>query len=141
VQALGPQGLDVRLAGLCDCAEVPRVRRGLARATGGAHLTLGAIEELGFLVCNADLEDELIRALGTLGAERVLHAQGEFESFRRFQAQPAQRGRDHHAQLCRFMGTRAGRKIRYGALLVDALPLDRVPRALDGVLAHVRGDG
>jgi len=35
------------------------------------------------------------------------------------------------------MGTRAGRKIRYGSLLVDALDLDRVPRALALVLAHV----
>ena len=29
------------------------------------------------------------------------------------------------------------RKIRYAPLLVDALDLDRVPRPLDGVLAHV----
>jgi len=41
--------------------------------------------------------------------------------------------------LRRFLGTRAGRKVRYGTLLVDALDLDRVPGALDGVLAHVRG--
>jgi hypothetical protein len=60
-------------------------------------------------------------------------------SFRRFQDQPAQRGRDLHAQLRRFLGTRAGRKVRYGALLVDALELDRVPQALDRALAHVHG--
>jgi hypothetical protein len=29
--------------------------------------------------------------------------------------------------------------VRYGALLVDALELDRVPQALDLALAHVRG--
>jgi hypothetical protein len=29
--------------------------------------------------------------------------------------------------------------VRYGALLVDALELDRVPHALDRALAHVRG--
>ena len=28
------------------------------------------------------------------------------------------------------------RKIRYATLLVDALDLERVPRPLDGVLAH-----
>ena len=39
----------------------------------------------------------------------------------------------------RFLGTGAGRKVRYDTLLVDALDLDRVPRALDRVLAHVRG--
>jgi hypothetical protein len=69
----------------------------------------------------------------------VLEAEGELASFRRFQEQPAQCGRDLHAQLRRFLGTRAGRKVRYGTLLVDALELDRVPRALDAVLAHVRG--
>jgi hypothetical protein len=35
------------------------------------------------------------------------------------------------------MGTRSGRKARYAALLVGALELDRMPRPLDGVLAHV----
>ena len=86
----------------------------------------------------ADLEDELIRALGTAAVERVLESEGELESFRRFQDQPAQRGRDTHAHLVRFMGTRARRKIRYGSLLVNALQLDRVPRALDLVLSHHR---
>ena len=139
-RALGPCGLDVRLAGLCDVAEVPQVRRGLARAGIGADpADAGSTEALGFFVCDADLEDELIRAVGTAGVERVLDAEGELVSFRRFQAQPAQRGRDHQAQLRRFMGTRAGRKIRYGSLLVDALALDRVPRALDLALAHGRG--
>ena len=68
-----------------------------------------------------------------------VEAEGELASFRRFQDQPAQRGRDLHAQLRRFLGTRAGRKVRYGALLVDALELDRVPRALDLALAPVGG--
>jgi len=35
------------------------------------------------------------------------------------------------------MGTRGGRKIQYAPVLVDALDLARVPRPLDGVLAHV----
>jgi len=137
-RALGPRGLDVRLAGLCDVAEVPLVRRGLERAGIEADPARAGTEALGFFVCNADLEDELIRAVGPAGVEHVLDAEGELASFRRFQAQPAQRGRDHHAQLRRFLGTRAGRKIRYGSLLVDALDLDRVPRALDLALAHGR---
>jgi hypothetical protein len=135
VQALGPHGLRVRLAGLCDVAELRHVRRGLERA--GVTASAGT-EDHGFYACDADLEDELIRALGTAAVERVLDAAGELVSFRRFQDQPAQRGRDLHAQLRRFLGTRSGRKVRYGALLVDALELDRVPRALDLALAHVR---
>ena len=140
-RALGPRGLDVRLARLCDVAEVPQVRRGLERAGIGADPARAETDTLGFFVCDADLEDELIRAVGTAGVERVLDAQGELAAFRKFQAQPAQRGRDHQAQLRRFMGTRAGRKIRYGSLLVDALDLDRVPRALDLALAHGRERG
>ena len=139
-QALGPHGVGVRLSGLCDVAELPQVRRGLVRAGIGATPALPDTEALGFFVCDADLEDELIRAVGTAGVERVLDAEGELASFRRFQAQPAQRGRSVDAQLHRFLGTRAGRKIRYGALLVDALALDRVPRALDLALAHAGAD-
>ena len=133
VQALGPQGLGLRLTGLCDIAEIRHVR-GLEEAGVAAD---ERIEDHGFYACDADLEDELIRALGTAAVERVLGAEGELASFRRFQEQPARRGRDLKAQLRRFLGTRAGRKVRYGTLLVDALELDRVPPALDLALARV----
>ena len=137
-QALGPRGLGLRLAGLCDEAEAPYVARSLHRLGLGSAPTREAIEALGFFVCEADLEDELVRALGPSAVEGVIEAEGELASFRRFQGQPAQRGRSAPAHLRRFIGTRAGRKIRYGSLLVDALPLDRVPRVLDRVLDHHR---
>jgi len=136
--ALGPRGLNLRLAGLCDAAEAPYATRSLHRMGLANALTREATEALGFFVCEADLEDELIRALGSAAVERVLESEGELASFRRFQDQPAQRGRGAHAHLRRFMGTRARRKIRYGSLLVEALPLDRVPRALDLVLTYHR---
>ena len=142
VVALGPQGLGLALAVLCDAAELAQVRRDVERAgESGKRIAPAAAPggvEAGVFACDADLEDELIRALGTAAVEAVLEAEGELASFRRFQEQPAQRGRDLHAQLHRFLGTRAGRKIRYGALLVDALDLDRVPCALELVLAHAR---
>lgn len=133
----GPRGIDVRLAGLCDAAEEGDFRRGLERAGLGVNLSRLDMEELGFYVCVADLEDELIRALGTAVAERVIDGQGELESFRTFQRQPAWRGRSPDEQLRRFLGTHSGRKIQTAALLVGALDLSRVPRPLDGVLAHV----
>jgi hypothetical protein len=95
------------------------------------------MERLGFYVCDADLEDELIRSLGADAVERVIESQGELGRFRTFQKQPAWRGRPTEQQLRRFIGTYSGRKIRTGALLVRALDLARVPRPLDGVLAHV----
>jgi hypothetical protein len=140
VRVLGPHGLGLRLAGLCDIAELQHVARALERAASGDdRATAERVAELGFFACDADLEDELIRALGPAAVERVLDAEGELASFRRFQEQPAQRGRALHAQLRRFLGTRAGRKVRYGTLLVDALDLDRVPRALERVLAYAFG--
>jgi hypothetical protein len=133
----GPQGLNVRLAGLCDAGEEGDFRRGLERAGLGSNLSRADMEALGFYVCVADLEDELIRALGAASVEEILDAQGELGSFRTFQRQPAWQGRGTKEQLRRFMGSGAGRKIRYARLLVDALDLTRVPRPLERVLAHV----
>jgi len=133
----GPRGADLRLAGLCDVAEEDDYRRGLERACLGCGLTRAQMGSLGFFVCVADLEDELIRSLGAVRMEQVIDAQGELGPFRTFQRQPAQRGRTEEAQLRRFMGTLSGRKIRYAPLLVRALDLTRVPPPLDGVLAHL----
>lgn len=133
----GPQGLDLRLAGLCDAAEEGDFQRALERTGLGSNLNRSEMERLGFYVCVADLEDELIRALGAAAVEHVVEAQGELGSFRIFQNQPAWRGRTSEEQLRRFMGTRSGRKIHYARLLVGALDLTQVPRPLDRVLAHV----
>ena len=137
LSVFGPEGLDVTLAGLCDAAEEGEFRRGLERAGFGSDLTRVEMEALGFYVCVADLEDELIRALGADAVERVVDAQGDLGSFRTLQKQPAWQGRPREEQLRRFMGSGGSRKIRYARLLVDALDLTRVPRPLDGVLAHV----
>jgi hypothetical protein len=137
LRRFGPRGLDLRLAGLCDAAEERHFRRGLERAGLGSNLTRADMEALGFFVCDADLEDELIRALGPAGVEEVVAAQGDLGAFRTLQKQAAWHGRPQHEQLRRFMGSGGRRKIRYARLLVDALDLARMPRPLDGVLAHV----
>jgi uncharacterized protein (DUF2384 family) len=95
------------------------------------------MERLGFYVCVADLEEELIRSLGVAAVEEVADAQGDLGSFRTLQKQAAWHGRPVEDQLRRFMGSGGRRKIRYARLLVDALDLTRVPPPLDGVLAHV----
>jgi hypothetical protein len=137
LELFGPPGLDVRLAGLCDAGEEGDFRRGLERAGLGSNLSRADMEALGFYVCVADLEDELIRCLGPAAVEQVVDAQGELGSFRTFQRQPAWQGRSSQEQLRRFIGTHSGRKARYGRLLVDALELGSVPRPLDRVLAHI----
>jgi hypothetical protein len=135
LQRYGPQGFDVTLAGLCDAAEEGDFKRGLERAGLGSGLTRADMERLGFYVCVADLEDELIRCLGGAAVERIVDAQGDLGSFRTLQKQPAWQGRSTGEQLRRFMGSGGSRKIRYAPLLVGALDLTQVPRPLDRVLA------
>ena len=137
LELFGPRGLNLRLAGLCDAGEEGDFRRGLEWAGLGSNLSRADMEALGFHVCVADLEDELIRCLGAACVEQVIEAQGELGPFRTFQQQPAWQGRSRQAQLRRFIGTHSGRKIRYARLLVDALELTSVPRPLDRVLAHL----
>jgi hypothetical protein len=133
----GPQGLDVRLAGLCDAAEEKEFRRGLEQAGLGSNLTRVDMEQLGFYVCVEDLEDELIRALGGAAVEEVVKAQGDLGSFRTLQKQPAWQGRPREDQLRRFMGSGGRRKIRYARYLVEALEPGNVPRPLDLLLRRV----
>ena len=134
LERYGPLGLDVTVAGLCDAGEVGWLRRGLQRSGFGANVDESSIDRLGFFVCDADLEDELIRALGTEAVERIIEAEGELRSFRTLQKQPAQLGRPLVEQLRRFIGSRGGRKLRYARAFVDELDLERVPSALDAVL-------
>jgi hypothetical protein len=133
----GPQGLGLRLAGLCDAAEERNFKRGLERAGLGSRLTRADMERLGFYVCVADLEDELIRALGPTAVEQVVEAHGDLGRLRTLQKQPEWRRRPLDQQLRRFMGSGGRRKIRYARYLIEALDLAQVPRPLDRVLAHV----
>jgi len=132
LEHFGPQGLDLRLAGLCDAGEQEHVRSAMERSGLGAEL-----ERLGFYVCDPDLEGELIRAVGGVAVEAIVEAQGDLGPFRTLQKQPEWRGRPLEEQLRRFMGSGGRRKIRYARFLVQALDLTRVPRPLDSVLASV----
>jgi hypothetical protein len=96
-----------------------------------------SLGEFGFFVCDRDLEDELIRALGTDAVEVIIEREGELPSLRLLQKQPAQRLRSLHDQLHRFMGTRSQRKEHYARLMVAELDLARMPPALDAVLQFV----
>ena len=119
---------DLRLAGLYDSGE----ERHFLRALGCSDRA--ELERAGFFACTRDLEDELTRAVGPEGLERVLAEQNELRAFRTYQKQPAHRARPLEEQLHGFMWNR---KQRYAVLLVEALELDRIPRPLDRVLAHL----
>jgi predicted ATP-dependent endonuclease of OLD family len=119
------------VAVMCDTRESPTVRRAADRA---------GLVDLHVEGCVADLEDELIRALGPAAVEQVIEAEGELGSFRSLQQMPAHRERALRQQLHRFVGTKSGRKAKYARLLVTALDLARTPPPLKGVLGYVLGD-
>ena len=136
---LGPERDVLKLTGLCDAGEERVFRRALEIAGFGTDLTRAEMERLGFYVCVADLEDELIRALGAAAVEDLLRANDDLHRFRTLQQMPPWRNRTTEEQLRRFMGSGGRRKIRYARLLVDALDPGCVPRPLDQVLAHATG--
>ncbi|MFF8561410.1 TOPRIM nucleotidyl transferase/hydrolase domain-containing protein [Streptomyces albidoflavus] len=125
---LGPPGLGLRLTGLCDIRERPFYERGFGRAGAPADAVFA---------CSDDLEDELIRALGTARVEELVHAEGDDRAWQTFLRQPAQLGRPRPQQLRRFLGTKKGRKIRYGHLLVEALGPGQVPAPLTHLFASL----
>jgi hypothetical protein len=91
-------------------------------------VAIGGAQAVGRVL--AGLEGRRVAGLCDVGEEAV---------FRRGLGpkQPVWRGRPVEDQLRRFLGSGARRKVRYAALLVDALELERMPAPLDGVLAAV----
>lgn len=136
MRLFGPAGFDLNVAGLCDDAEESWFVEALEAAGHPPGLSRAQREAVGFFVCIADLEDELIRAIGAANVEALIVAHGEGGQLQLFQQQPTIRGLPRDEQLRKFLGSR-GRKIEYAPVLVDALDLNNVPAALDGLLSHV----
>ena len=95
------------------------------------------LERLGFWVCDRDLEDELIRALGADRVVMALEELGEAERFRAFQRQPQWRGRPVRDQLRRFAGTTSGRKLTFARRLAEELTPATTPPPLAGLVDAV----
>ncbi|HEY1625852.1 MAG TPA: TOPRIM nucleotidyl transferase/hydrolase domain-containing protein [Streptosporangiaceae bacterium] len=135
LKRFGPRGMDVPVAGLCDAGEERDFVRALERAGYGDGIDRAGLERLGFFVCVADLEDELIRSLGVGPVAELIEAQGEGKRLRTFLKQPAHRTELSAGQLRRFIGCRSGAKERYARALAEALDPGQVPRPLDGLLS------
>ncbi|MGW1531220.1 TOPRIM nucleotidyl transferase/hydrolase domain-containing protein [Streptomyces aureus] len=139
-RVLGPDGLGLRLTGLCDEAERGYYSRALEQDGPEPRTALrrtpdrDGARDHAFFVCAADLEDELIRALGVSRVEELVREEGDLRALRTFQRQPAQHGRSPQRQLRRFLGTKKGRKIHYGRVLVEALAPGQVPAPLEDLL-------
>jgi hypothetical protein len=133
----GPGGRRLTMAGLIDAAEGRDLVRALERTGFGVDLEPNDAAALGFFLCVADLEDELIRAVGVARVETIIDARGELRALRTLQKQPAQVNRTVAQQLHRFMGSKSGRKREYARRLVEALDLASIPEPLAAVLARV----
>ena len=130
----------VRAGVLCDAGEEALARRALERVGPGTGSMRDGLQRFEFFVCDRDLEDELIRAVGTERVQGLFGEHGDLRAFRTLQREPEWRGRPVEDQLRRFLGSGASRKTRYARIMVEALDLDRVPRPLDGVLAYGIGE-
>jgi hypothetical protein len=127
---------SVQVLGLCDFAE----RRFVARALRACGLPVASDDDLprwGFEVCDRDLEDELVRALGTERVLEILEELGELSRFRALQRQPQWRGRDVQDQLRRFSGTHSGRKAVLAERLTSALEPGAEPAPLARLVAAI----
>lgn len=91
----------------------------------------------GFFLCDRDLEDELIRALGTRAVEEVLDEMGHLDRFRTFQHQPEWRGRPLADQLHRFAGSGSGRKVVLAERLARRLDAVTTPPPLAALLDRI----
>lgn len=127
LRRFGPQGAGLDVVGMCDLGEVPVLCAGLSESGYGDVDDRAALESLGFTVCVADLEDELICAAGRRRIEVVLDANGDLGAFRTLQRQPEWRGAAFEAQMHRFLGAGARRKQRYARLLVGGMGIADIP--------------
>jgi hypothetical protein len=129
----------VRVVGMCDVGEARFFVRALQANGDGLHQE-AELAEHGFYVCDADLEDELIRALGPERVVNVLCRLGLRGRLATFQRQPAWRDRPLHEQLHRFAGTASGRKTMLAGALAEALAPYEVPAPLRRLVTVMADD-
>lgn len=129
---LGPTGLDIPLAGLCD-ADHQHAWSKVLTAAGLAATDATAMAAVGFFVCRNDLEDEFFNALGPDAVEVALRAGGDGAALDKFTDQPSQEG-SREEKLRRYIDKN---KVRSAPALVDALELSAgVPQPLKDLLSY-----
>ena len=126
-----------QVLGMCDAAETRFVESALA-ATGHWVRDASDLPAAGFFVCVADLEDELLRALGTRRVLAVLERMGLRTKLDALAQQPAWRERPLNEQLHRFAGVASGRKELLAAELTAELTAEELPEPLRLLLDRLR---
>jgi putative ATP-dependent endonuclease of the OLD family len=133
ISLLGPNGLRLAVSGFCDSDKESKWIGALAAA--GAKVTNRVeLNALGFFVCERDLEDELVKALGVSSAQSLIAKEGEAKAFQKFVTQPAYASMTTEDQLRKFFQKD---KVRWTPLLVEALDLSTFKGALGDAISHV----
>jgi hypothetical protein len=129
-----------RVLGMCDIKEGGF----FVRALRELECDVSSVDELprwGFQLCDRDLEDELMRALGPDGVRRVLDGLRLSGRFATFTRQPAWVARDFHDQARRFAGVASGRKEVMAGALTATLEPEALPPPLRQLLDDVARGG
>jgi hypothetical protein len=134
LEAIRTASTPVRVMGMCDAGEAKFFVRAL-QAMGDCLHSESELAPRGFSVCEADLEDELIRALGPERVVSALYRLGLRDTLATFQRQPAWRDRPLHEQLHRFAGVASGRKTLLAGAFAEALAPDEAPAPLRRLVA------
>ena len=132
--------MSPRVLGMCDIKEAGFFVRAL-RDLGCDVSSADELPRWGFHVCDRDLEDELMRALGPARVRAVLDGLRLSDRFATFTRQPAWVERDFHEQARRFAGVASGRKELMAAALASALDPDALPMPLRGLLDDLSSAG
>ena len=128
---------DVDVVGLCDAADTRFVEKALSD-DGMPVADASDLPVYGFFVCERDLEDELIRALGAERARDAIVGAGLGSPFESLRSQQPWVDRPLAEQLHRFCGAASGRKELAAGILASALAPDEVPEPLSMLLERIR---
>lgn len=134
--ALQRAGGEVAVHGLCDAPEVRFVEHALRRV-GCPVRDSSDLAAYGFFVCQADLEEELIRALGNERAVDVIETLGLAQKLHTLRQQPAWQDHSLATQLHRFCGVASGRKELLAGALAAALGPHDMPDPLQRLIERI----
>lgn len=127
---------DLEILGLCDAPEVHFVEQAL-NDVGHTVRDVSDLPAYGFFVCHADLEEELIRAVGAERTVAVIEHLGLDTKLATLRQQPAWHDRPLAEQLHRFCGVASGRKELLAGALAATLDPEDAPEPLQALVERL----
>jgi predicted ATPase len=133
LELLGPNGLGLRILGMCDADREQKWIKSLTEVGVAAH-DRASLAAAGIQVCDPDLELELLSALTVAEVESVFETDGALQHFQTFSQQPAITGQTEDEKRCRYVKKD---KVRWAPLLADAVDPTNVPSPVVSLLASI----